>query len=89
MDLSQEELKDIFWDITPKGVTVVDGPDWSSDGKYDIGTVVFQIDDKHYGMVADRTGSYYTDYSYSWEYTPLEPYEVVAKETTTIEWVKK
>lgn len=88
MDLCQEQLEELFWDILPEGVDMEEGPDWTDGGKYQQGAVVFKMGNKYYKMEASRSGSYHSDYYYSWEDTPLVPYEVTPETETTIRWVK-
>lgn len=57
---------------------------WEDDGKYSLTRVIFKHNGKIYACQVNRTGSYYTDYYYSF-YTDCN--EVIQKEITTTSWV--
>jgi hypothetical protein len=87
MKLTKEQVRDIVFDDSEEFEVVQDG-DWISEGKYEFKSVVFKAPDgKHYEVGADRSGSYHTDWHYSFEYDGQTAFRVEEKEVTTTQWV--
>jgi hypothetical protein len=53
---------------TYEDYTVIEQDKWESDGKYEYHNTIFQYQDKFYRLIISRTGSYYSEYIYDWEY---------------------
>jgi len=62
MKFSKEDLISIAFDDGEDKFTIVDDSGWVSDGKYDLQDLVFEFEGKHYCLVHQRSGSYFTDY---------------------------
>ena len=84
--VSCEEIKTPEDEFGP--LVWVENGEWGDEGKYQHQLIVFQtIDDgKFWGYWLSRSGSYFTDYWYSWEdeKDEIELHEI-AKVTKTIE----
>lgn len=69
-------------------LTLVEKGDWVSDAKWEHCELIFKFGDKFYSATAGRSGSYWTDYTYNWEYeTEIELREVEKREVVKTEWV--
>lgn len=65
---------------------VVKEGDWVSEGKYEYCEVIFTDGERYYSATASRSGSYFTDYSYTSEWDDGDADVVeVHKVTKTIE----
>lgn len=65
---------------------VVDGGDWVSEGKYENCEVIFTDGERYYSATASRSGSYFSDYSYTSEWDDGDADVVeVRKVTKTVE----
>ena len=66
---------------------VIEIGDWVSEGKYEHCRVIFLKGNKYYELHVSRTGSYFTDWYYCWEYTDsYECEEVEQVEVKKMEW---
>lgn len=87
--LSKDEVKQIVYEGHPTYEVVEEG-DWTQDHKYQYCTIIFKdtTTDKHYEMGISRSGSYHTDWYYSWEDSGEEAVEVkkVTKTITVESW---
>lgn len=70
-------------EIDGKTYEKVDEGEWEDDGKYQYLEIVFSLDGLFYGADMARSGSYYTDYHYSYS---NEAYQVERKEKTVVVW---
>ena|ERR1700691_2522199 len=62
---------------------VIEVSEWQDEGKYSIRTLVFKHQDKYWEALEDRSGSYYTDYDFSYR---EECYEVILVEKVIKVW---
>lgn len=79
-------MKELFFqkETDKEGFEFVENEEWQDDGKYSYSSVIFKHGDKTYACNVSRTGSYYSDYHYSFD---DEAYEVEKKEVITLQWV--
>jgi hypothetical protein len=94
MKFSTEVLRESVLDCSSweeKGIEFVEASDWYGDGKYQYCNYIFKYDGKYYSVKDERTGSYYTEYSYAsrdWWKDEIECPEVEKQEVVTYKWVK-
>lgn len=88
MDFTAEQLLEIVREECLEGhvVDIVEDGDWDDEGKYQHSFTIFKYKDKHYKIDYSRSGSYYSDYYYSYENTPLEAYGVTKMTRTETYW---
>jgi hypothetical protein len=86
--LSEEEAESLFNDgDNAPAYEPVEVTEWEDDIKYSNCQVIFRelTTGKTYSLGVSRSGSYYTDYDYSYY---LKCREVEQKEVTRLEWVQ-
>lgn len=87
--ITAKQAKEIFFEDTEE-FEIVEEADWEDEGKYQYGAVIFKKDNRFYSLDASRTGSYFTDWHYSWEdEEEFDCYEVEKKEITKTIWAVK
>lgn len=86
LKLAEDIVSELIGLSTGETVTEADGLDktytieyageWEDEGKYSSKVIIVKIDDKLYQFSATKSGSYYTDYYYSYETegTEMEAY---------------
>jgi hypothetical protein len=83
------EVEEACWEGKSTRLTRAHQGNWVSEGKYDYRDNILQTKDgKFYSHVESRSGSYFTDYYYSWENEPdeIELTEVREVEKTIKVW---
>lgn len=87
--LDSNEVRSILWEESDK-YEFVEQAEWTDDGKYQLSEVVFKDTEsgKFYQMQLSRSGSYHTDWYYSYEDCKTEACEVklVTKTIVTNVW---
>lgn len=87
----KKDLEELFFEeSSSSGLVFVETSSWKDDGKYSFKTLIFKCGAGYYSYTVSRSGSYHTEYFYSFEYEPseIECYKV-EKVTKTIEvWEK-
>lgn len=87
MKLTKEQVSAIIWDDSNEFEIVQDG-DWISEGKYEFKSVVFKAKDGlFYEVGADRSGSHFSDWYYSFEDSGATAVQVEKVEVLTTKWV--
>ena len=97
MKLPKEEAIEILFGLKGQkflddSLIIVESLEWVSDGKYELGSVVFKNKEGQFFQIHDnRTGSYYTDYYFGHEdwSDEVEADEVVPVQKTITEYVAK
>lgn len=89
IEMDTELIAAIYrYEELPDGMTVVEEGEWISDGKYEYQDIIISIDGKFYDVGISRTGSYYTDWSYSFEYGGTEKFPQVEQQEVIVKrWV--
>lgn len=84
------EAQDFYYEGGNDEYEQVEIGDWVDEGKYTFGyLIVKRIDtDVFYRADISRSGSYHSDYYYSFEYSGLDFYRVEQKEIITKIWSK-
>jgi hypothetical protein len=90
MKITSEESELLCWGDSETYEVVEDG-EWVAEGKYDFKRVIFKDSEgKAYALFINRSGSYHTDYYYSWEDSgEVECPEVEKVEVVQIDWKTK
>lgn len=84
MIITQLDADTLFFDESDVGDLIyVETMDWEDDGKYSLGGVIFQKENKFYKLHINRNGSYHTDYYYDFI---LDCPEVKKVEIVTYMW---
>ncbi len=90
LEFRKEDLVNLmFGDESP--LELVEAGKWGDEGKYSHKDFIFKHEGKFYEVTLDRSGSYFTDYNYGYEYwdDEVQCREVVKKEKVVYVWVGK
>lgn len=94
-EMSEEELRDLFFEEEIDNALLFECTPWEDDGKYSYCKMIFQLKDAETGIATlpfymtgvFRSGSYFSDYDY---YFDGKVYEAEQVEVTKQEWrIKK
>lgn len=87
MKISKEAAQELFWGDNYDDYIHIESSKFESDGKWERASCIFQHGDKHYRFWVSRSGSYYTEYSYDWEYEDeIECEKVIKTEVVIEQW---
>jgi hypothetical protein len=87
MKISKEVAQELFWEDNCDDYTFIESSKFESDGKWEHAYCIFQHNDKTYRFYVSRSGSYYTEYTYDWEYADeIDCEEVIKVEKVIEEW---
>lgn len=87
MKINVDDAKALFWEDDTDDYIFVETTPFESDGKWEHASCIFQFEDKNYRFYVSRSGSYYTDYTYDWEYgDTIECEEVIKTEVVIEQW---
>lgn len=86
--ITEEQARDICFDEcnADSPYTFVEELDTDDQGKYQYIATIFSFEGKTYELITNRSGSYFSEYNYSWN--NLRTHEVVKKEVTALRWVQ-
>ena len=80
----------IIDDCTDEKFEWIEESGWEDEGKYSYKDMIFKFEDKFYRVNISRSGSYFSDYYYSYEDwgKEIECNEVEKQSVTIEKWVK-
>lgn len=86
--LTAEETQELWENQGSDKYKQVELEDWVDDGKYSYCSAIFQDRDtgKFYSLSVNRSGSYFTDYTYCYEYAENELVEVIQEQVMKTIW---
>lgn len=88
IELTADETRELWENQGSDKYKQIELEDWVDDGKYSYCSAIYQDTEsgKHYCLSVDRSGSYFTDYTYSYEYSGNALVEVVQEQIMKTIW---